>query len=102
MPTAGREVVTAATTWPEPLLDELASLDHPWIQPILDRDGPHFVLAAWPPSCHRMGADQGPANAPLGPSPALQAAITSRLHADAWVLTPGGAKMLSLAASLPR
>ncbi len=99
--TAGRELVTAAATWPEPLLDELASLDHPWIQPILDRDGPHFVVAAWPPSCI-PSADQGPGGAPQGPSPALRAAIESRLRADAWVLAPGGAKMLSLAAILPR
>ncbi len=99
--TAGREVVTASASWPEPLLDELASLDHPWIQPILDRDGPHFVVAAWPPACRSLSADQGPDQAPLDLSAELRAAIASRRVAGAWVLAPGGAKMLSLSVLLP-
>jgi serine/threonine protein kinase len=106
-PTAGESLVTAAPTWPEELLDELARRDHPWIQPILDRDGEQFVVAAWPTTCRPLSATDDLSRAPLevlddGLSEELRAAIHRRLAADAWILAPGGTWMLSLEALLRR
>ncbi len=104
---AGRSVVTAASTWPEELLDELARSDHPWVQPILDREGPTFIVASWPATCRPLGpaekTDETSVEALRGAlSEPLRAAINQRLSADAWVVAPGGATMLSLETLLPR
>ncbi len=106
-PSSGRDIVKAAPSWPEELLDELARCDHPWIQPILDRDGPTFVVATWPATCRALTTSESADEASLAVlrerlSEPLRAAINQRLSPDAWVVAPGGATMLSLEHLLPR
>ncbi|MCB9701990.1 MAG: hypothetical protein H6711_08860 [Myxococcales bacterium] len=89
-------LVAAAASWPDRLVDELAAVDHPWIQPILDRDGRRLVLAPWP-----TGASRGlPGPAPFGElsglSEELQAAIRGRARPSSWVISAGGACLLAL------
>ncbi|MBK8264107.1 MAG: hypothetical protein IPK80_22560 [Nannocystis sp.] len=98
-------IVLAAETWPLGHLEELSAADHPWIQPILDRDGRRLALAPWPAHCERARPHDHPvlpAEAEERLTPALRAAISARLSADAWVKAPGGAWMLALDRLLTR
>lgn len=95
----GAALVVAADTWPDAHLDELAAVDEPWFQPILDRRGRRFYLAPWPPECGRAPAGARPAlpaAADARLSPTLRAALHARLRPEAWVRTAGGAWMLAL------
>ncbi len=92
-------VMDPAPTWTDADLDVLLASDAPRLQPVLDRDLRRVVLAAWPEGCRRLADDAdagGLASLLVGLAPALQATITPRLRASAWVRTPAGEWMLAL------
>lgn len=94
--------VDAAETWTDALLDALCQYVHPWLQPILDREGRRITLAPWPEGCVTLGEDVENFAELLDPralalnTPGLEAALADRLRASSLVRTPSGAWMLAL------
>jgi hypothetical protein len=94
--------VTAAESWTPALLDALCANASPWMQPILDRDGPRLlVLAPWPE--HARGLDDAIAGwrglvpeAALDLPEPLRVAVEARLRPQSVVVTAGGERMLAL------
>lgn len=94
--------VTAAESWTLDLLEALCAAANPWMQPILDREGPRtLVLAPWPE--HARGLDDAvPGWRDLVPEAALdlpeplRAALETRLRPRSVVVTAGGERMLAL------
>jgi tetratricopeptide (TPR) repeat protein len=94
--------VSAAESWTPALLDALCTAANPWMQPILDREGPRvLVLAPWPE--HTRGLDDGVAGwrglvpeAALELPEPLRAAIEARLRPRSVVVTADGERMLAL------
>lgn len=114
-PRLGRSIdVVAADSWTDTALDLLCTARNPWLQNILDRDGRAFRLAAWPEGCRTLEADADwravldplalelldPDNEPNAPERGdagdLRAAIISRMHGGAIVVTPAGECMLAV------
>lgn len=94
--------VTAAEGWTPDLLDALCAATNPWLQPILDREGPRtLVLAPWPEQARGLDDAVGgwrglvPDAALDLPTP-LRAAIEARLQPRSVVVTAGGERMLAL------
>lgn len=99
---SGGIVVDAAETWTEPELDALCQHVHPWLQPILDREGRRLTLAAWPDGSAALDrdvehfADLLDDQALALSTPGLEAAIRERLQPSSLVRTPSGSWMLAL------
>ncbi|MEZ4451060.1 MAG: hypothetical protein R3B09_16380, partial [Nannocystaceae bacterium] len=93
---AGGVIVSAAEGWSDEALEQVAIVDHPSVQPILDREGRRFVLAPWPETCRPATAGEETPDALSGLGDAAAAAIAARSRARPWVRVPGGAWMLSL------
>ncbi len=95
-------VVDAAESWTDAELDALSQHVHPWLQPILDREGRRFTLAPWPDGCAALRDDVETFEDLLDPqalalsTPGLEAAIRERLRPQSLVRTPAGAWMLAL------
>ena len=98
----GGIVVDAADTWTEPELEALCQHVHPWLQPILDREGRRLTLAAWPEGSAALGDDVDhfvdllDEQALALNTPGLEAAIRARLRPSSLVRTPAGSWMLAL------
>ena len=99
--------VQAGSGWDDALLDQIAQLASPWLQTILDRDGRHFVLAAWPEGCRTAGAGvdwrsllDEDVLAQLDPE--IASALATRLDGEAMVATPAGEWIIALDRLLPR
>jgi hypothetical protein len=95
-------VIDAAPTWSDAELDALGAASSPWCQPILDRRGRQFVLAAWPAGCQALGADiegwrdRVPPEALALDDQALRRAIEGRLRPSSLVATAARGWMLAL------
>ena len=95
-------VLDVADTWTDAELDALSQNVFPWLQPILDREGRRFTLAAWPEGCAALGDDVENFTALLHPqalalsTPGLEAAVRQRLQPSSLVRTPSGDWMIAL------
>ncbi|MBV1862634.1 MAG: hypothetical protein KUG77_29705, partial [Nannocystaceae bacterium] len=95
-------IVEVAETWTEPELDALCQHVHPWLQPILDREGRRLTLAAWPQGSAALGEDVEhfvdllDDEALALSTPGLEAAVRQRLQPSSLVRTPAGSWMLAL------
>jgi serine/threonine protein kinase len=94
--------VTAAESWTPALLEALCAASNPWMQPILDRQGPRtLVLAPWPEQARGLddAVDGWRSLVPQAaldlPEP-LREAIEARLRPRSVVVTAGGERMLAL------
>jgi len=100
---AGIEV-TVAESWDEATLEALCNCVNPWWQPILDRVQRRIVVAPWPQGSRVLGASTPdgewrrviPQGALSTDNDGLRQALTSRMSASSWVVTPSGAWMLAL------
>ncbi len=101
-PVAGGVVVDAAETWTEAELEALCQHVHPWLQPILDREGRRITLAAWPEGSAALDDDVAhfidllDDQALALSTPGLEAAVRQRLQPSSLVRTPAGSWMLAL------